>query len=718
MNRIRRIAAVLGMVVLGATASARGAAPGVDRSQVPTGILYDLTTPIAHIERFDGTSAAPSANPGVLRQAAFELRRASFEPGAAFPSDETLRDHGSLTVRIGMIDMRYNRITDEAKQSGAARVENGQLVLPPGSVETRRAFLAAPVRGYTYRGGDVTFVLDSSVFVGHTRAARVEIDFGDGAGYRDVAWNQPVDVHYSMQGDRVVHVRANDAVASFSFEVRALTTPAPNDTIPLTGTQSYNGGTATGRAFVYLSDQHTQLTRPAVVFEGFDIDNTMNWDELYALLNQQNLVEDLRTRGYDIVVLDFTDATDYIERNAFVAVDLLHKVQAATDSWVNYPLVGPSMGGLVARYALSWMEQNNDPHRVRNLICFDVPNRGADIPLGIQYWLNFFSGNSPDAASLLSRLNTPGAREMLIYHYTTPAGSTGQADPLRATFVNGLAALGNYPTQPRRVALSNGSGIGANQGFAAGAQIIQYVYNIPLIVNVKGNVWAVPDNTSTKIFDGANQTFGSGPTQIVTVSGTAPWDNAPGGSRDSMAQMDAVVPPVGDIIALYPSHCFIPTVSALDINTPDPFYDIAGDPDLLAHTPFANIYVPDDNQPHVTVTPENAPWLLDEIDPASTAVGPSVHTPAFTLLGVAPNPFGEQTSVRFNLARNSRVHVDVFDVAGRRVATLLDGVRPAGTGDVRWAGRDARGLRVAAGVYFVRVQAVGETRTQRIVLVR
>ena len=55
----------------------------------------------------------------------------------------------------------------------------------------------------------------------------------------------------------------------------------------------------------------------------------MNWDELYALLNQQNLVEDLRARGYDAVVLDFTDATDYIQRNAFVRWTLLHKVQAA-----------------------------------------------------------------------------------------------------------------------------------------------------------------------------------------------------------------------------------------------------------------------------------------------------------------------------------------------------------------------------------------------------
>lgn len=377
------------------------------------------------------------------------------------------------------------------------------------------------------------------------------------------------------------------------------------------------------------------------------------------------------------------------------------------------------MGGLVARYALAWMEQNGDPHRVRNFVSFDVPHRGANIPLGIQYWLNFFAGNSADAAHLLSRINQPAARQMLLYHYTSPAGSTGQADPMRATFTGELVALGNYPSQPRLVALSNGSAAGLNQGFNAGDQIIQYSYNI-LLVNVRGDVWAVPNSTNTRIFYGINQTFGSGPTQQVYVSGTLPWDSAPGGTRDSMAQMDAVVPPVGDIIALHPSHCFIPTVSALDINTANPFYDVDGDPNLLANTPFDNLYVPATNEPHVTVTPANAVWLLDEIDPALTAVGPaaSAASPAFDLLGAAPNPFDAQTRVRWNLSRHARVQVDVFDVAGRRVAALVDGERAAGPGEARWSGRDAGGRTVAAGVYFLRMRAAGETQTRRVVLVR
>jgi hypothetical protein len=721
MQRLRSAAAFFALLLFVTTA--RSATTVVDRADVPSGILYDLVAPIAHVERFDGSASAPAADAATLRQAVFELRRASLTT-PPWPADRVFRNDGALVVRIGLVDVRYDRIREQAIASGAARVEGGRLVLEPGALETRRAFVAAPVRDYTYRGAEVTFVLDSSAFVGTgVRPARVEADWGDGAGYRALAWDQRVDAHYASGGERVVRVRVTDENgdvlhASFDFDVRALLTPSPNDTIPLTGVAPYEGGTGTGRAFVYLSPGHTQLARPVLVFEGFDIDNTMNWDELYALLNQENLVEELRARGYDAVVLDFTESTDYIQRNAFVAVDLIHKVEAAVYLGMEYPLVGASMGGLVARYALAWMEQNSDPHRVRNFISFDVPHRGANIPLGIQYWLDFFSDNSAEAAHLLERLDQPAARQMLLYHHTTPPGSTGQADPLRPAFMSELAALGDYPSTTRVVALSNGSSAGATQGFSAGAQIISYQYNV-FPVQVRGDVWAVPDGGPLKIFDGVLKIFFIGPSQTVTVSGTLPWDNGPGGSRDSMAQMDAVAAPYGDIVALHPSHCFIPTVSALDVATSDPFYDVDGDPNLLANTPFANLYVPAANEPHVTVTPGNASWLLQEIDPVLVAVSPSRGgAPALSLLDAAPNPFDAETLVRWRLALGTRVRVDVFDVAGRRVTTLLDGARSAGPGQVRWTGRDAAGAPVAAGVYFVRVRAAGETQARRVVLVR
>jgi hypothetical protein len=416
-------------------------------------------------------------------------------------------------------------------------------------------------------------------------------------------------------------------------------------------------------------------------------------------------------------VLDFTESTEYIQRNAFVLVDLLHRVQTAigTDE---YPLVGASMGGLVARYALAWMEANADPHYVRNFVSFDVPHAGANIPLGIQYWLDFFADQSTEAAALLARLDTPAARQMLLYHHTTPAGATGEADALRGTFESELAALGEYPSLTRRVALANGSGTGLNQGFDAGGQIIFYEYD-SFLVNVRGNVWAVPNGGAAQIFQGlVDPIFLPADAMNVTVSGTLPWDSAPGGSRNSMAQMDSVAAPYGDIVALHQRHCFIPTVSALDIATTDPFYDIAGDPDLIAHTPFDNVYAPLANEPHVTVTPENAVWLLDEIDPPSTAVRDGVAPRAFSYLAAAPNPFGDATSVRWELLDAARVRVDVFDVRGRHVTTLLDAARPAGLGEVRWTGRDKRGQTVAGGVYFVRFRAMGEAQTRRVVRIR
>jgi hypothetical protein len=469
---------------------------------------------------------------------------------------------------------------------------------------------------------------------------------------------------------------------------------------------------------VYLAAGHASLSNPALVVEGFDIDNTMNWDELYALLNQEGLVEELRTRGYDAVVLDFAESTEYIQRNAFVLVDLLHQVQAAVAPGVDFPLVGASMGGLVARYALAWMEANADPHHVRNFISFDVPHAGANIPLGIQYWLDFFSGQSADAAHLLSRLDTPAARQMLLYHHTTPPGATGAADALRGVFEGELAGLGDYPSQLRRVALSNGSQTGATQGFGAGAQIIRYVYD-NILVTVRGNVWAVPNGASTQILQGLIDPIFLPPTAMnVTVSGTLPWDNAPGGSRNSMAQMDAVVAPYGDIVALYPSLCFIPTVSALDIATSDPFYDVDGDPDLLAHTPFDNLFASATNEPHVTVTPNNAVWLLDEIDPPATAVRVKSPPPAFSVLSASPNPFAGETSVRWQLSRAGRVRVDVFDVRGARVATLVDHELHPGTFTATWGGTDDRGRGVSSGVYYARLSAGVTQTTAKLVLLK
>ncbi|MEP7028418.1 MAG: hypothetical protein ABI960_07475 [Candidatus Eisenbacteria bacterium] len=494
--------------------------------------------------------------------------------------------------------------------------------------------------------------------------------------------------------------------------------PAPNDTILVTATQPYLGIAGQGRGYVYLAPGHATLVNPILVVEGFDIDNTMGWNELYALLDQQSLIEDARARGYDAVVLDFQDATDYIQRNGFVFTALLGEVESRIAPGQTIAVVGASMGGLVARYGLAWLETQGFPHRVRTFLSYDAPMRGANIPLGLQYWVDFFSGQSADAAYFRDRLNTPAARQMLVYHFTKPATSTPAADPLRAGLVADLAAVGDYPTHLRRVAFSNGSGSALDQGYGAGAQLIAYTYS-NFIVGIVGNVWAVPAAGADTVFDGRIRiTFVSDTKQTVIVNGTLPYDSAPGGWRASLAQLDTTQAPYGDIVALHPAHCFVPTVSALDLPTSNLFLNVAGTPNAVSQTPFHAIYWAPTNEEHVNISAQEAQWVLDEIGHPVVAVsGPfQAASSHVAFLGAAPNPGTGAMRLTFAATGDGDTDVRVIALGGRIVRTLR-AAPGAGTRTLVWDGLDDRGSRVPAGLYFVRVAQGGAVANGRVVRV-
>jgi len=109
------------------------------------------------------------------------------------------------------------------------------------------------------------------------------------------------------------------------------------------------------------------------------------------------------------------------------------------------------------------------------------------------------------------------------------------------------------------------------------------------------------------------------------------------------------------------------------------------------------------------------PLLLEAV--AAPDVRPGAG-PAASLLANRPNPFVAATTVPFRLPQAGRAVVEIFDIAGRRVARLADGIRPAGEHAVSWNGQDDRGHRVPAGIYFYRLQAGTTDETRRMVLLR
>jgi len=86
------------------------------------------------------------------------------------------------------------------------------------------------------------------------------------------------------------------------------------------------------------------------------------------------------------------------------------------------------------------------------------------------------------------------------------------------------------------------------------------------------------------------------------------------------------------------------------------------------------------------------------------------------VLMVASNPVRVSATVRFHLAEPGPVDLAVFDVRGRRVATLASGMYPAGTHPAVWDHRDGRGRSRAGGVYYLRLETGGTVVTKKVVV--
>jgi hypothetical protein len=84
-----------------------------------------------------------------------------------------------------------------------------------------------------------------------------------------------------------------------------------------------------------------------------------------------------------------------------------------------------------------------------------------------------------------------------------------------------------------------------------------------------------------------------------------------------------------------------------------------------------------------------------------------------------PNPFNPVTTIHYNVpSPGQKVTLRIFDVSGRVVSTLIDDETILGHNSVVWRGRDDQGREVSSGVYFCRIEAGGQSATQKLLLVR
>lgn len=684
----------------------------VDVNNVPHGILYDRVVANAALHAFgpkDKTTA------GHLLQAYHELYNASYDQQTMPYTRTGLRAAAEAEIRsgiysIGTLDYNFSVIDTLAEDRGYIKESDGHYHLTGEGepFESRHITLAAIMADTVPQSFQLG--LSDQLQVGNTRRQVSYVEVNSAGLNTRIPLNQPQYVTFQAEGWQTLemHIYFTDGSKEYrqsEVYVRGGTyRPQAAVVMPLplvqgriwtdyTGTAGLGHGEVEAHLLHPLSKSDNRLRNVVVVIDGFDPTDTRR---IPAIARQfgplLSVLENTSGKQRDVVFLNFpTDArlqnfngrtqvtevrggADYIERNALVLVELLNRLKPMlANPNEKITILGPSMGGLISRYALALMEKNyadagnsqtfQQPywqHNVDTWISSDTPHQGANIPFGVQQFLNYFQGVSEAAEHNLGRLNSVAARQMLIHH---TLNMELNASDYHAIFTrnlnnNGLPGSMGYPTQVRRVGIANGltngiinsslgsygqtgvqldvvhSGNYKNRRFfyrstANGTQIAANMY------------FSGPAGQTTTVFDGEARVIVSlarpvsKRTQVrLRSDANGSYDLAPGGTFNSQFEiMDKTLN--GKQLPGYeyrfsnvrPDHSFIPTVSALAFQyrtltnyqgrqqLPNPYTDMRNR-SLICNdeTPFDVIYAPfSNNTAHVSLDAGSQQFLVREL---------------------------------------------------------------------------------------------------------
>ncbi|MFD2822996.1 T9SS type A sorting domain-containing protein [Lacinutrix iliipiscaria] len=618
--------------------------------------------------------------------------------------EQTKQSYFTNVIPLAIIHSDFESISDDALQSNAvSRDAQGYLMRTNTEApifEKKHITLASPLRVKT-KGLQTTFNLASSNIYNTTDQTiqSVAIDFDDGEGFRTIRFNQNIVVDYSEIGKKTLTFQMtldNGDIISRSSKIdikysnadlythfnRVVNTFTSSIAPDLSDYDNEPDNFGTGEYEIFLGADGV-LNKPIILVDGFDPGDGRDITGLRELLNfddggsTSNLEDLVKAEDFDVVYLNFPIYTrdadgavidggvDFIERNAMLLVELINIINEDKEGTEQNVIIGPSMGGLISRYALNYMENNESmDHDTRLWISFDAPHHGANVPIGFQHQFNFLAFGLDDFWVLGDQnveelqpiidgmLRSSAARQMLTDqfepHITDSDGVTfngslslPRAHPYKSDFdarMNLLTGSG-FPELTRNISIINGSGennrypdntSGAND-LVPGSQIVDANIELFGVAELKANTFFTP-NAGTQIetsqvhldfpiwFPLANDRINNASSRAFSYSDGI--DAASGGLFDIIGLTEDLSTDglVGEFLAsLSTDHFnFIPSISAMA-------FEITADQINWFHTPFGptrattNItpfdawFMPQENEPHVTLTEQNVAFALNEI---------------------------------------------------------------------------------------------------------
>ncbi len=407
---------------------------------------------------------------------------------ASFAEQDRNKLTRSNTIPIGILNLDATFLNEvQLKENEETKKQNKKLKAEIVEGYERIHFINASVLQEDVFQAEVNFQLSPSLHISNNdvKIKQVELDFQDGKGYRSYPLSENlISYRFSAVGERFISIRLLTERGAFVFQslinvkqlerippFREFQITAPRvreDTItpPEKRKNGRIGVTVPGGNVRVVLGCDQLFDKPIIIGEGFDMGQNKNLDDMEAKYRRELLF--YLVNGYDLVLLDYHDARDFIENNAQVMKALIGQTYLDKVGTTDMIVIGESMSGLVARYALREIETQGQNHHVSHYISYDSPHQGANVPVSISqiYWESY-PGVIPLIALLFSQelrdyysaLLTPAAAEMLRYYGGRFNYGVGAQHPEFQAFRTRLQNLGNggYPQNCRNIAMINGA---------------------------------------------------------------------------------------------------------------------------------------------------------------------------------------------------------------------------------------------------------------------
>jgi hypothetical protein len=446
----------------------------LDKSQVPTGFMEEYGAPIIPMKNFNGIlNDTNNVDINVWRTLYFQMQTAYCGSGSnPFPTIATVNSlikqnlNDSLPVPIPILIGNYSSIKSYAFSNNLLSYNsNANQVFdvigrPESPYQSKNLFAASPTAAWT-KSGTVKFVCKPNLVWNNSgkTISQIQIDFGNTLGFQNIGMETPITVSYADTGTKrwTIKISFTDNSVMQCYSQYYVAKAASNNLAARYDRNSFDdiwfipatGNHPSGRVFIRYSRRNTSFTlrKPLLIIEGYDVsnvapglqpDNYSYWDFVTAISDEPGNSYDFNgnlddVAGYDLLFVDFGDGTADIRQNALLVEDIITTRINANKVLDNRfgnirqqnVVMGLSMGGLVARYALAEMTKNNVNTETRLVLTHDSPHRGANVPLGLQYLIQmtgqaqvFGTGIRdlfPQYDDAINLLNRPATQQMLLY---------------------------------------------------------------------------------------------------------------------------------------------------------------------------------------------------------------------------------------------------------------------------------------------------------------